>query len=60
MPIESKDVLNLLDAAPKLRSLLMRWARQAARGEKLPTTFSAADLGYEDQQSLERFLHVTT
>ena len=38
----------------------MRWARQAARGEKLPATFSVADLGYDDQQSLERFLHVTT
>ena len=60
MSIEQKDVLNLLGAAPKLRPLVMRWARQAARGEKLPTTFSAADLGYEDQQSLERFLGVTT
>lgn len=60
MSIEQKDVLNLLEAAPKLWSLVMRWARQAARGEKLPTTFSAADLGYDDQQSLERFLRVTT
>ena len=60
MSIEQKDVLNLLGAAPKLRPLVMRWARQAARGEKLPATFSVADLGYDDQQSLERFLHVTT
>ena len=60
MSIEQKDVLNLLEAAPKLRSLVMRWARQAARGERLPATFSVADLGYEDQQSFERFLHVTT
>ena len=60
MAIEQKDVLNLLGAAPKLRPLVMRWARQTARGEKLPATFSAADLGYEDQQSLERFLGVTT
>ena len=60
MTIEQKDVLNLLGAAPKLRPLVMRWARQAARGEKLPTTFSVADLGYDDQQSLERFLRVTT
>ena len=58
--MEQKDVLTLLDAAPKLRPLLMRWARMAARGEKLPATFSAADLGYDDQQALERFLHVTT
>ena len=60
MSIEQKDVLNLLGAAPKLRPLVMRWARQAARGEKLPATFSAADLGYDDQQSLERFLCETT
>ena len=60
MSIEQKDVLNLLEAAPKLRPLVMRWARQTARGEKLPATFSAADLGYGEQQSLERFLHVTT
>ena len=60
MSIEQKDVLNLLEAAPKLRPLVMRWARQAARGEKLPATFSVADLGYDDQQSLERFLHVMT
>ena len=58
--MEPKDVLTLLDAAPKLRPLLMRWARQAARGEKLPATFSVADLGYDDQQALERFLHVMT
>ena len=58
--MEPKDVLNLLEAAPKLRPLVMRWARMAARGERLPATFSAADLGYDDQQSLERFLHVTT
>ena len=60
MSIEQKDVLNLLEAAPKLRPLVMRWARQTARGEKLPMKFSAADLGYDDQQSLERFLHVMT
>ena len=60
MSIELKDVLNLLEAAPKLRPLVMRWARMAARGERLPATFSAADLGYSDQQSLERFLRVTT
>ena len=58
--MEPKDVLKLLEAAPKLRPLVMRWARMAARGEKLPTTFSVADLGYEDQQSFERFLGVTT
>ena len=58
--MEPKDVLNLLGAAPKLRSLVMRWARMAARGERLPATFSAAELGYDEQQSLERFLHVTT
>ena len=45
MSMEQKDVLNLLGAAPKLRSLVMRWARQTARGEKLPATFSVADLG---------------
>ena len=56
----SKGVLNLLEVVPKLRSLVMWWARQAARGERLPATFSAADLGYGDQQSLERFLRVTT
>ena len=60
MSIEPKDVLNLLDVSPKLRSLVMRWARMAARGEKLPTTFSVAGLGYDDQQSLERFLGATT
>ena len=60
MSIATKDVLKLLEAVPKLRSLVMRWARQAARGERLPATFSVADLGYDDQQSLERFLHVTT
>ena len=60
MSIEQKDVLNMLEAAPKLRPLVMRWARMAAKGERLPATFSVADLGYEDQQSLERFLHVTT
>ena len=58
--MEPKDVLKLLEAAPKLRSLVMRWARQATKGERLPATFSAAGLGYDDQQSLERFLHVTT
>ena len=60
MTLREKDVLNLLDAVPKLRPLVMRWARMAAKGERLPATFSVADLGYEDQQSLERFLHVTT
>ena len=60
MPIELKDVLNLLEAAPKLRPLVMRWARMAARGERLPATFSVAELGYDDQQSLERFLGATT
>ena len=60
MPIEQKDVLNLLEAAPKLRPLVMRWTRMAARGEKLPATFSVSGLGYDDQQALERFLHVTT
>ncbi len=60
MPIEPKEVLNLLEVVPKLRSLVMRWARMAARGERLPATFSVADLGYDGQQSLERFLHVTT
>lgn len=60
MSIIAKDVLNLLGAAPKLRSLMMRWARLAARGERLPATFSVAELGYDDQQSLERFLGATT
>ena len=60
MSIEQKDILDLLEAAPKLRPLVMRWARQAARGEMLPATFSAVELGYDDQQTLERFLHVTT
>ena len=60
MPIATKDVLKLLDAAPKLRPLVMRWARMAARGEKLPATFSVAGLGYDDQQLLESFLHVAT
>ena len=54
MSIVAKDVLKLLEAAPKLRPLVMRWARLAARGERLPATFSVADLGYDDQQSLER------
>ena len=58
--MEQKDVLNLLGAAPKLRPLVMRWARMAARGEKLPATFSASGLGYDDQQVLERFLRITT
>ena len=39
---------------------MMRWARQAARGEKLPATFSVAGLGYDDQQLLESFLHAAT
>lgn len=60
MSIATKDVLKLLEAAPKLRSLLMRWARMAAKGEMLSATFSVSGLGYEDQQALERFLHVTT
>ena len=58
--IDTEMVMRLLEMAPKLRPLVMRWARQAARGEKLPATFSVADLGYDDQQSLERFLHVMT
>lgn len=60
MSIEQANVLNLLSAAPKLRPLVMRWARMAARGEWLPATFSAVDLGYDDQRALERFLHATT
>ena len=60
MSIEQKDVLNLLGAAPKLRPLLMRWARMAARGEKLPATFSVSGLGYDEQRALERFLRMTT
>ena len=60
MSVEPKDVLTLLNATPKLRSLMMRWARLAARDERLPATFSVAELGYDDQQSLERFLGATT
>ena len=60
MHIEPKDVLKLLEAAPKLRSLLMRWARMAAKGEMLSATFSVSGLGYEDQRALERFLRITT
>ena len=58
--MDAASVTTLLRAAPKLRPLVMRWARQAERGERLPATFSVAGLGYEDQQSLERFLHATT
>ena len=58
--MDAEMVTTLLEATPKLRPLVMRWARQAARGERLPTTFSAADLGYEEQLALERLLHGTT
>ena len=58
--MDAEMVTTLLEATPKLRPLVMRWARQAARGERLPTTFSAADLGYEEQLALERFLQRTT
>ena len=58
--IDTELVMSLLETAPKLRPLVMRWARQTARGEWLHATFSVAGLGYDDQRALERFLHVTT
>ena len=58
MSIEQKDVLNLLEAAPKLRPLVMRWARMAARGEMPPNSFTLSNLGYAEQLDVERVLGV--
>ena len=58
MTIEPKDVLNLLEAAPRLRSLVMRWVRQAAKGEMPPNSFTLSNLGYDEQLKIERVLGV--
>lgn len=58
MSIEPKDVLKLLEAAPKLRPLVMRWARQAAKGESPPNSFTLPNLGYAEQLDVERALGV--
>ena len=58
MSMEQKDVLNLLEATPKLRSLAMRWARMAANGEAPPHSFTLPNLGYAEQLDVERVLGV--
>lgn len=58
MTIEPKDVLKLMGAAPKLRSLLMRWARQAAKGEIPPSSFTLPNLGYDEQLDIEQVLGI--
>ena len=58
MTIEPKDVLKLLEAAPKLRSLLMRWARMAAKGEMPPSSFTLPNLGYAEQLDVEQALGI--
>ena len=58
MPIEPKDVLKLLEAASKLRALMMRWARMAARGETPPNSFTLPSVGYDEQLDIERTLGI--
>lgn len=56
--MESKDISNLMEATPKLRSLAMRWARMAANGEAPPHSFTLPNLGYAEQLDVERVLGV--
>jgi len=62
MKIEIKrdDVVAVLETAPALRPLLTRFARAAAKGKRLPESFSARGLDYEAQRRLDHLLGTVT
>jgi len=58
--IDREAVRVALEMAPALRPLLTRFARSAAKGKKLPETYSAKGLDYQAQLCLDRVLHFPT
>jgi len=58
--INRDDVAAALEKAPALRPLLTRFARAAAKGNRLPEMFSARGLDYEAQRQLDRLLGTVT
>jgi len=58
--IKREEVAAALEMAPALRPLLTRLARSAAKGKKLPETYSAKELDYQAQLCLDRVLHFPT
>ena len=60
MEIDTRSCVGLLDAIPALRRLFLRWARAAARGRRLPETFTAPNLDFEAQRRLEKLLMTQT
>jgi len=58
--INREVVAAALEKAPALRPLLTRFARSAAKGKKLPETYSAKGLDYQAQLCLDRVLHFPT
>jgi len=60
LEVKRDDVAAVLEKAPALRPLLTRFARAAAKGKRLPETFSARGLDYEAQRHLDRLLGTVT